>query len=123
MGLNSHIILLIGPPGSGKSMLAQRFAGLLPDMRCVAARERALERQGKTNQALAGQEIDQHTQLDTATLRFLHSAAARLGWSARSTHRTLKIGRSIADLAGASSIELAHIAEAMQYRQAGPSAL
>jgi magnesium chelatase family protein len=91
--------------------------------RCVAARERALARQGKTNQALAGQEIDLHAKLDAATLHFLHSAAARLGWSARSTHRTLKIGRSIADLAGASSIELVHIAEAMQYRQAGPSAL
>jgi len=91
--------------------------------RCVAARERALVRQGKPNQALAGQEIDQHAQLDAATVRFLHSAAARLGWSARSTHRTLKIGRSIADLAGCPSIELAHVAEAMQYRQAGPSAL
>ncbi len=27
-----HSLLLVGPPGSGKSMLAQRFTGLLPDM-------------------------------------------------------------------------------------------
>jgi magnesium chelatase family protein len=34
-----HSLLLMGPPGSGKSMLAQRFAGLLPAM----AMEEALE--------------------------------------------------------------------------------
>ena len=91
--------------------------------RCVAARERALARQGKTNQALVGHEIDLHAALDEATTRFLQTAALRLGWSARSTHRTLKIARSIADLGGCATIELAHAAEAMQYRQIGAGAL
>jgi magnesium chelatase family protein len=89
--------------------------------RSVAAREKAVLRQGKTNQNLVGQEIDLHAQLDDATSQFLRTAATRLGWSARGTHRTLKIARTIADLAGSELIALAHAAEAMQYRHAGQS--
>jgi magnesium chelatase family protein len=36
-----HSLLMSGPPGSGKSMLAQRFAGLLPDMAVDEALESA----------------------------------------------------------------------------------
>lgn len=86
--------------------------------RCTAARERAMARQGKTNQALQGQEIDHYLLLDDAAAKFLNLAAARLGWSARSTHRALKVARTIADLAGASSTQVTHVAEAMQYRRA-----
>lgn len=85
--------------------------------RCDAARALAVDRQGVPNQALSGQDIDAHTQLDAAASKFLQTAAAQLGWSARSTHRTLKIARTIADLAGSSQTALAHVAEAMQYRR------
>ena len=91
--------------------------------RCSAARERALARQGKTNNALVGQEIDLYAPLDTVTSQLLRTAASRLGWSARGIHRTLKIARTIADLAGSDEIVLAHAAEAMQYRQSGPNSL
>ncbi len=36
-----HSVLLVGPPGSGKSMLAQRFPGLLPPMSSEEALESA----------------------------------------------------------------------------------
>jgi magnesium chelatase family protein len=89
--------------------------------RCQTARERALVRQGKPNQALAGADIDLHTQLDDAALKFLQAAATRLGWSARGTHRTLKVARTIADLAGAAQTGVEHVAEALQYRPALPA--
>jgi len=100
---------LLGAP-AGESSAAVRT-------RCLAARQSALTRQGKTNQLLEGKEMDSHAFLDDPTTQFLRSAASRLGWSARSIHRTLKVARTIADLAGSERIELLHTAEALQYRQ------
>jgi magnesium chelatase family protein len=101
--------LLTAPPGEPSAAARAR---------CTQARTRALARQGKPNQALQGQEIDQQVQLDAAALKFLHTAANRLGWSARSTHRALKVARTIADLAGSDTTQLTHVAEAIQYRRA-----
>ena len=85
--------------------------------RCAAARQRALDRQGKANHALQGKDLDLHLKLDDAAAKFLNVAATRLGWSARATHRVLKVARTIADLAGAQSTQVTHLAEAMQYRR------
>ena len=102
-------VVLHAPAGESTASMRER---------CVAARHMAQLRQGKPNQALAGQEIQVHAPPNAATAQFLQSASLRLGWSARSLHRTLKIARTIADLAGSATIELAHAAEALQYRRA-----
>ena len=100
--------LLRSPAGESSAAIRERAS---------AARNRALARQGKTNLALQGQEIDTHVALDDAAVKFLNVAATRLGWSARSTHRALKVARTIADLAGSDRTQVSHLAEAMQYRR------
>ena len=97
------------PPGENTLAIRARVA---------AARERAMQRQGTSNQALEGQAIDDQCRLDDAAAKFLNTAAARLGWSGRSIHRCLKVARTIADLAGADKVLVTHVAEAVQYRRA-----
>lgn len=86
--------------------------------RVLAARQQAQARQGGANAALQGQALDTQVQLAPAALQFLQHAATRLGWSARATHRVLRVARTIADLAGSSHTDTAHVAEAIQYRRA-----
>jgi magnesium chelatase family protein len=86
--------------------------------RCVQARDLALARQGVANQALAGAALETHVHLEESARQFVQAASTRLGWSARSTHRCLKVARTIADLAQSPHVLTAHVAEAIQYRRA-----
>jgi len=100
--------LLKASPGEGTQAIRER---------CEEARGRAVQRQGSANQELQGKQIDAHAALDDAARQFLHTVAARLGWSARGTHRAMKVARTIADLDGASATGTQHVAEAVQYRR------
>lgn len=117
--IDLHVTVAAMPPAELLGAAVGESTGTVR-ARCIHARERALARQGKPNHALSGQEMDAHAGPDEAARRFLDTAAARLGWSARGLHRTLKVARTIADLAAAPQIGLVHMAEALQYRQTGP---
>ncbi len=100
--------LAAAPAGDTSAQIASRVK---------VARARAEDRQGCLNAALTGDALDRHAALDATSSAFLLGASARLGWSARGYHRVLRLARSIADLAGEPALQVAHIAEAIQYRR------
>jgi magnesium chelatase family protein len=61
-------------------------------------------------------QIRQFCKLQDEGQGLMRSAMTQLNLSARAYHRILKLGRTIADLAGSDDIQSVHLAEALQYR-------
>jgi len=88
--------------------------------RVTRAREIQSDRFARTrifcNAQMASRHIRTYCRIDDDSRSLLESAIDKLGLSARAFNRVLKISRTIADLAGAPGIGVAHISEAIQYR-------
>ncbi|MEL6686489.1 MAG: ATP-binding protein, partial [Pseudomonadota bacterium] len=75
---------------------------------------------GVTNAELPQARLDQVAEPDTQGRELLIKAAETLGLTARGYHRTLRVARTLADLAGSESVRRLHIAEALSHRRARP---
>jgi magnesium chelatase family protein len=87
--------------------------------RVLAARSLALERSGRTNARLHGRKLRRAAALTGAVKALLANTIERQQLSARSLERTIRVARTIADLAGAGSVEEKHVREALLFRQPG----
>ena len=68
------------------------------------------------NSDMGPRQIKKYCALGEQSEKLIRNAMDRLGLSARAYMRTLKVARTIADLAGTENIETEHVAEAIQYR-------
>ncbi len=82
----------------------------------LAARERQYKRSAKLNSALEGSEITKFVTLSKESAALLEKAAQKLGLSARTYIRVLKVALTIADIEGDEHVAAKHIAEALSFR-------
>jgi magnesium chelatase family protein len=92
------------------------------DIRGRVGRARKIQRERlvrfglHSNAQMHARHIRRFCAVDDEGQKLLEMVTDRLGLSARTYTRILKVARTIADLAGAEQIKQAHLAEAIQYR-------
>lgn len=75
------------------------------------------DRRPRSNAELTGRLLEELVELDAEARALLASAADKLGLTARSYHRVIRVARTLADLAGNERVTRLHLAEALSYRR------
>ncbi len=77
---------------------------------------RQLQRQGRRNAVLGGDELVRWVALDNEVQQFLLQAAQQFQLSARAIHRVLRVARTVADIDDREQVDHAALGEALCYR-------
>lgn len=98
-----------GPRGTSSAQMREQV---------LMARRKQIARQGegKVNARLSGRELDKLAPMTDAARSILEQAMTELKLSARAYDKIRRVSRTIADLEGAETIDVAHVSEAVQYR-------
>lgn len=110
--------LALAPPLEGTTQAAARVAAA----RAIQA-DRAARFEGEApalNSRADGGFLDKAAAMDDAARALLARAGETGGLTARGWTRTIRLARTIADLAGADSVKRVHVAEALIYRRTLP---
>jgi magnesium chelatase family protein len=97
-------------PGEPSSAIRERVTA-------ARARQTARLGPGRVNAKMSPREIREMIILDEDCQEFMRMITQRMNLSARVFDRILKVGRTIADLAGSEMVEKVHLSEAVQYRE------
>lgn len=85
--------------------------------RVIRARNIQIDRCGKLNSYMNNKEIEKFCEISDEDKYFLSESIKKLGVSARSYNKILKLARTIADLDSSEKIEKKHLLEAMMFRK------